>query len=942
MSVSRWERVKDVVYQAMQLDGHQRQSFVEQACASDTELRDQVESLLQAENAVQPDFLQAERHADSLADKDHASAGILQPGQIFSDRFILIRKLGEGGMGQVWFCEQTTPVRRHVAVKLIKAGMYDEAVLRRFQSERQSLAIMEHPAIAKVYEAGTTAQGQPYFVMEYVPGLPITEYCDAKKLGISERLELFIQVCEGVQHAHQKAIIHRDLKPANILVVEVNGKPTPRIIDFGLAKLTTPVEGQSLFTQPGLFIGTPAYVSPEQADPNGSDIDTRADVYSLGVILYVLLAGSQPFETGRRKPPLHELLRKLREEDPPSPSTKVSSDRESSTPAAEARGMDPKQLAAHLRGDLDWIAMKALEKDRDRRYGTPSELAADLTRYVNHEPILARPAGTGYRIQKYVRRHRIAVSVATGLVLLLAAFAALQAVQLRRIIAERDRANRERDRANRITDFMTGIFKVSDPSEARGNTVTAREIMDKASNDLSNGLAKDPEVRTQMMRVMAGTYANLGLFHRAHQLAQQSLDERLKRFGPADPRTLESMSQLGGIVLREGSDYAAAEKLERDALEGERRAIGLEDPRTLDTLDYLAVIADYQGHCDEEEKIERQVIDTRSRNAGMDDPKTQTSMTNLADALWCEGRYADAEQEDRQLVEIALRTVGPNDPHTLGVTINLADSIKQQGRFGESEQMLRQVLSTAERVLGPDHPNTVLAMGNLAEVLDDEHRLVESQKLYAKALSVTTRTLGPEHPSALRFQSNLAGLFYKQGQLAEAEKLQETTLLTQLRVLGPNDPDTLATQSGLARTLLRERRYQEAEKAARKCYDAQLVALGPGHPDTLAALQLLGTAMAYRHRYPEAAKLFQDVIDKSGNSGEKDSNFQVWYSFACVATAADRPTEALQYLQEAVRRGYKDGNGLITDDDLRGLRHNPDFHALAASLTRTSAADNVK
>jgi eukaryotic-like serine/threonine-protein kinase len=942
MSASRWERVKDVVYQAMQLAVDQRHAFVEHACAEDAKLRDEVQSLLQAENAVSRDFLQAEHHAESLGDEGQAAAGILQPGQIFSERFTLIRKLGEGGMGQVWLCEQTTPVRRQVALKLIKSGMYDEVVLRRFQSERQSLAIMEHPAIAKVYEAGTTAQGQHYFVMEYVPGLPITEYCDGKKLGISERLELFIQVCEGVQHAHQKAIIHRDLKPANILVVEVNGKPTPRIIDFGLAKPAIPLEGQSLFTQPGLFIGTPAYVSPEQADPNGSDVDTRADVYSLGVILYVLLAGSQPYETGRRKPPVHELLRKLREEDPPSPSTKVSSDRESSTAAAEARGMDPKQLATQLRGDLDWITMKALEKDRDRRYGTPSELAADLRRYLNHEPILARPASTGYRIQKYMRRHRIAVSVAAGLVLLLTAFAVVQAVQLRRITAERDRANRERDRANRITDFMTGMFKVSDPSEARGNTVTAREIMDKASNDLGSGLAKDPEVRTQMMRVMAGTYANLGLYRRAHQLAQQALDERQKRFGPEDPRTLESMSQLGGIVLREGSDYGAAEKFERTAFEGERRVLGPEDPRTLDTMDYLAVIADYQGRCDEEEKIERQVVEIRTRTVGGDDSRTQLSMTNLADALWCEGRYADAEQEDRQLVEIARRTVGPNDPHTLGVMINLADSIKQQGRLTESEQMLRQVITTAERVLGPDHPNTVLAMGNLAEILDDEHRLVESQKLYQKALSVTTRTLGPEHPSALRFQSNIAELLYKEGQVTEAEKLQQATLITQLRVLGPDNPDTLATQSALAKTLIKEKRYREAEKAAQKCYDAQLAALGPGHPDTLVALQLLGTAMAYQHRYPEAAKLFQDVIDKPGNGDGKDSDFQVWYSFACVATAADRPDEALQYLQEAVRHGYKDGNGLITDDDLKALRHNPDFHALAAGLTRTSAVANAK
>ena len=282
--------------------------------------------------------------------------------------------------------------------------------------------------------------------MEYVPGLPITEYCDQKKLKIGDRLELFIQACEGVQHAHQKAIIHRDLKPANILVVEVDGKPVPRIIDFGLAKATTPqVAGESLFTQLGHFVGTPGYMSPEQADPNVQDIDTRTDVYSLGVVLYVLLTGLQPFETKQRqKQPLDELLRKLREEEPPRPSTKVSTDRDTSAATAEARGTEPKQLVSLLRGDLDWITMKALEKDRARRYGAPSELAADIRRYLNHEPVVARPASAGYRLRKYARRHRVAVGVAAGLVLLLAAFSVLQAVQLRRITRERDRANRER------------------------------------------------------------------------------------------------------------------------------------------------------------------------------------------------------------------------------------------------------------------------------------------------------------------------------------------------------------------------------------------------------------------------------------------------------------------------------------------------------------------
>jgi len=515
MTGENWERVKEILHRAMQLAPQERNEFLDGTCTSNPALREEVESLLLADDGLHPGFLISPPMAgkwDSVANGID-NAGGLAAGQIFAQRFQLVRKLGEGGMGQVWLAEQTSPVKRQVALKLIKAGMYDESVVQRFQSERQSLVIMDHPAIAKVFDAGTTPQGQPYFVMEYVPGLPITEDSDQKKLKIPDRLELFIHACEAVQHAHQKAIIHRDLKPANILVVEVDGTPTPRIIDFGLAKaIVQQASGESQFTQMGLFMGTPGYMSPEQADPNVRDIDTRADVYSLGVVLYVLLAGLQPFGTKQQQEfPLDELLRKLRVEEPPAPSTKVGGNRLNSAETAEARSTEPRQLVKILRGDLDWITMKALEKDRGRRYGTASDLAADVRHYLNHEPVVARPASAGYQLRKYARRHRAAVAVAAGLVLLLAAFSVLQAFQLRGITRERDRANRERDRATRVTDFMTGMFKVSDPSQARGNGVTAREILDKASNDMGAGLAKDPEVQSQMMQVMASTYQNLGL-----------------------------------------------------------------------------------------------------------------------------------------------------------------------------------------------------------------------------------------------------------------------------------------------------------------------------------------------------------------------------------------------------------------------------------------------
>jgi len=396
-------------------------------------------------------------------------------------------------MGEVWLAEQSQPLRRRVALKLIKAGMDTKQVIARFESERQALAIINHPAIAKVFDAGSTPEGRPYFVMEYVAGVPITERCDNHRLTTRQRLDLFVEVCEGVQHAHQKTIIHRDLKPSNVLVGLQDNKLCPKIIDFGLAKATVqPLTETSMYTQVGTIIGTPDYMSPEQAGLTVQDVDTRTDVYSLGVILYELLVGALPFDQHElRKAGYEGMRQKLLGEDPPSPSKRLSSLGDRSAASAANRGTDSAVLERQLKGDLDWITMKAIEKDRTRRYGSPSELAADIRRHLSNEPVLARPPSVRYRAGKFMLRHRLGVVVSVAAVLLLIALAGTMGIQARRIARERDRANQEARLSDRIQSFLIGLFQVSNPSQSRGNTITARELLDNGAHEI-DGLRDQP------------------------------------------------------------------------------------------------------------------------------------------------------------------------------------------------------------------------------------------------------------------------------------------------------------------------------------------------------------------------------------------------------------------------------------------------------------------
>jgi non-specific serine/threonine protein kinase/serine/threonine-protein kinase len=815
----------------------------------------------------------------------------------------LVRKLGEGGMGQVWLAEQTAPLQRLVAIKLIRSGVSDEALLDRFESERQALARMSHPAIAKVYDAGTTPEGTPYFVMEYVPGIPITRYCDEKRLSIRQRLELFLKVCDGVQHAHQKAILHRDLKPANILVTETDGKPAPHIIDFGIAKSIAARDPlATMFTRAGHFVGTPMYMSPEQADPDVLDVDTRSDVYSLAVVLYELLTGALPFDpTQWRNQILQESLRKIFEQEPPLPSTqfrkKITTDTDTAAKTASMRSTAPRELVTQLTGDLDWITLKALERDRTRRYGTPIEFAADLQRYLNHEPVSARPASVAYRFSKYVRRHRLGVSVAAAGLLILIAFSVAQAIEIRRVTEERDRTARERDRANRIADFMTRMFKVSDPSEARGNSITAREVLDKASKDIDTSLAKDPDMQAQMMNTMGSVYMSLGLYKDADSLFRHALDARTRLFGPNNRDTILTALNLSEALMYE-TQLPDSEKYVRQAYDSARSSLGPSDPLTIRTGNALGLLLNNQGRFADSETVLRQTAEDVKL---VKDSDTQSELSrlvqsNLAINLAYQGKYVEAEKSFRALYDLTLKKFGPDHPSTINAKGNIGNILLQQNKYPEAEAIYKEVIEANKRVLGPEHPRTLLIMGNLGLAYLNEKRYPEAEALYRQLLDLKTR------------------------------------------ILGPNDRQTLVVKGALADTLYFETKSQEAEKVARETLEAERRVLGPEHSDTLVTENSLGLILEQEHRYPESETVMKDTLAlRTKVLGAKHADTsESEYNLAGLYALMGKKDEAFHYLDRSLEDHPKNDlyENLAVDPNYKSLHSDPRF---AAFLSRSKS-----
>jgi serine/threonine protein kinase/tetratricopeptide (TPR) repeat protein len=822
----------------------ERAAFLDTACAGNVELRSRVDALLAANDqsgGVLGSAVTSQSGAGPAVGGKYGVPAGITPGfdihetlESVGDQvglYTLRQKLGEGGMGTVWVAEQLAPVKRRVALKLIKAGLDSKQVLRRFDAERQALALMDHSNIAKVLDAGATPAGRPYFVMELVQGVPITRYCDEQQLPVRERLQLFVSVCLAIQHAHQKGVIHRDIKPSNVLVSVQDGRPVPKVIDFGVAKaFHQRLTNTSLYTEVGAIVGTLQYMSPEQAEISPHGVDTRADVYALGVLLYELLTGSTPLDKQRLHQAVYsEVVRLIKEEVPPKPSTRLTQSRDSLANIAAARRTEPARLVKEVRGDLDWITMRALEKECTRRYEAASVLARDVERHLQSEPVEARPPTAFYRLSKFWRRNKgFVVGAAVVLLSLVGGIIGTSWGMVRADRARRDAEDARQAEAEQrqrsdaaaaaekaaketavaketetraVLDFVhEKIFAAARPKGQEGGLgrdVMVREALDAAVPFVEMRFQSQPLIEARLRMEIGRTFLMLGRADAAVPQFQVARTIYTKQLGTGHPDTLRAMRNLANGYSALGR-LVEALNLRKETLDLSREALGVEHEETLANMNNLATSYSELGQPAEALKLFEETVRLRNATSGPDDPETLRAMFNVARAYAGLRRYADAAKLHHETLELRKAKLGPDHPDTLSSMNNLADSYYQLGRKDEALRLHEETLKRQKAALGPDHPETLASMHNLANSYDKTGRTEEALRLREETYSRVTAKLGSDHPRTLMAMNSLADSYGKVGRVDEAMKLIEEALAVQKVKLGPRHPNTHISMLNIA------------------------------------------------------------------------------------------------------------------------------------------------
>lgn len=855
-----------------------RTAFLDKECAGDPLLRHRVEALLNA-HFRDENFLEAgPAQQPTVAESTSPYVPPLGVQSVIAGKYKIREKLGEGGMGTVYVVETIQNVKTFFALKLIKPGVNSRQVLARFEQERQALAMMNHPNIAKFIDAGITETGQPFFVMELIKGLPITKFCDQEKLTVEERLNLFKPICKAVQHAHQKGIIHRDLKPGNILVAIYDGVPVPKVIDFGVAKATLqPLTDQSIYSEIGSMIGTLEYMAPEQAEVNSLDIDTRADLYSLGVILYELMTGTVPFSREELSAAaMVHLLELLKKEEPQKPSTKISGS--GSLPSvAASRKIEPAALARKLKGELDWIVMKCLEKERGHRYDGPNQLAQDIEHYLTDQPLIAGPHSRAYRVKKFLKRHKGEVLAASVLLLSLVGgiigttYGMVKAVRAEKV------AEVEAATAKAINLFLeNGILKQADPGVQAESGILVdqdiklREAVNRAGKLLlEDKLKEQPQVKAALHQTIGKTLVTLGDYKLARPHLEKAIEIRRAEFSPEHPLLLQSQLDLVKEQL-EAEENVAAQKLCEETLERIKRQVPEQDPLALSAQRLLAVSYQQQNKFEENRKLWQELVALCEKQYGNDHLETARCRAGLATAMGLVGiKHNDqavlleAEKHYEQSLAALKKLLSVQHPDYLNLLNSYAVFTSRKGNLIKAEQVYNELIQHYATVLDAEHNSLLIGKQNLATVYFKQKRLDEARQVLQDVYTRYLKRYGPDYDGALAARTGIAGILFTKGDYAGAETIYRDSLALIERKKGPQDHDSNRYANQLAETLYRQNKLEEAEKYFERVLQTNSEVKPPSEVNLYENRLNLIKVRQKRNKHQECLELFAQNVNSS-------------------------------------------------------------------------------